>query len=180
MAYQVRSQDWLARHARSQPRTIALIDLGNGRELTYAMLNERAERLAVVLGETFGIVAGDRLAILSENTSNIFEVQFACWKLGAAYVPLNWRLARPELEFIVRDCAPKLLFHDAVREDVAAVLAGSCDIASRICWGGPTTGAADGTDYEHLLASASSLASIHRVGMCLMVAGPFADDGMCT
>ena len=159
MAYQVRSQDWLGRHARSQPGTIALIDLGNGRELTYATLNERAERLAIVLADTFGIVAGDRLAILSENTSNIFEVQFACWKLGAAYVPLNWRLARPELEFIVRDCTPKLLFHDAVREDVAAALARSCDIAWRICWDGATTRAADGADYEDLLASASSFGS---------------------
>ena len=82
----VRSPDWLAYHARSTPDTVAVVDLGTGRRFTYAELNDRAERLATVLSVDFGIGAGDRVAIYSQNTTNTFEVQFACWKLGAAYV----------------------------------------------------------------------------------------------
>ena len=54
---------------------------------------------------------GDRVAVLSKNVSNIFEVQFACWKPGAVFVPLNWRLAVPELAYIVGDCAPTVMLH---------------------------------------------------------------------
>ncbi len=46
---------------------------------------------------------GDRLAILAKNSSEYFEFQFACFKLGAMMLPLNWRLAQPELLFILND-----------------------------------------------------------------------------
>ena len=117
----VRSPDSLAYHARSRPDVTAVIDLGTRRRFNYEQLNERAERLATGLSHHFGVTAGDRVAIYSQNNSNTFEVQFACWKLGAAYVPFNWRLAIPELEFIARHCTPRVLFHEAdiVRHCVA-------------------------------------------------------------
>jgi len=52
------------------------------------------------------------LAVLALNTTDTLEVQFACGRLGAAFVPLNTRLVVPELEYIVDDAAPKAIVHD--------------------------------------------------------------------
>jgi fatty-acyl-CoA synthase len=75
-------------------------------------------------------------------------VHFACWRLGAAFVPLNWRLALPELEFILSDCNPKVLLHEAGLGESAEHLAAATRIAHRISWGGSFPGSAD---YESLL-----------------------------
>ena len=55
------------------------------------------------------------------NDTDVFELQFACRRLGAIFLPLNWRLAVPELEFIAKDAGPVVLIHgeefaDAARE----------------------------------------------------------------
>ena len=48
--------------------------------------------------------------------------------LGAIFVPLNWRLAGPELQGIIGDCTPKLLVYDAEFADRALALAEACKI----------------------------------------------------
>ena len=155
----VRSPDWIAHHARYRPDVLAMVDLGTDRKFTYAQLHDRSERLAGALSRRFGIGAGDRVSILSQNNTNCFEVQFACWRLGAAYVPLNWRLAKPELEFILADCTPKVLFHEAGFADSAAIVAASTGVRQRISWDAPSEAAAD---YEEVLASAAGSFPHHR------------------
>ena len=81
-------------------------------------MNDRTSRLAIALRSEFGINRGDRVAVLAENDSNTFEVQFACWKLGAIFVPLNWRLTIPELKYIVSDADPSLIIHDDAYRDI--------------------------------------------------------------
>lgn len=144
------SFDWLAHHARNRPTKTAVIDLGTERQFTYAEVNERTERLAAALAATFHVKPGDRVAVLSKNTSNIFEVQFACWKLGAIFVPLSWRLAVPELEYIVNDCTPSVVIHgDEFREQAVQLT----QVSHRVAW----DEGADGVDeYEALLATTSS------------------------
>ena len=66
------------------------------------------ECLAVYLRDC-GITQGDRVALLSPNHICYLDLLFACGQLGAICVPLNWRLASSELEYIVRDCQPSLL-----------------------------------------------------------------------
>ncbi len=159
MATPVYSPDWVAYHARGRPDRTAIVDLGTDRRLTYAELDDRAGRLAVGLAERFGVSSGDRVAFHSHNHANVFELQFACWRLGAAYVPLNWRLARPELEFIVGDCAPRVLLHDDADPGMAASVASSCGVEARISWGVRSDGA---TDYEELLGSVTDTAIPHH------------------
>ena len=65
---------------------------------------------------------GDRVAVLAHNSSDLFEIQFACARLGAVFVPMNWRLTVPELSFIVGDCTPVVLIHDAEFGDAALEL----------------------------------------------------------
>ena len=116
--------DWIAFHARRTPAKLATLDLGTGRRLTYRELDDRVARLAAHLREGCGVQAGDRVAVLAQNTVDVFEVQFACWRLGAIMNPLNWRLAPPELEFITGDSEPSVIVHDAEFAEVAARLPG--------------------------------------------------------
>jgi fatty-acyl-CoA synthase len=104
--------DWIQRHAERTPEKLALVDAHTGRELTYAQLNRRANRGASFLQDTLGIQPGDRVSILAKNSSDYYEVLFACSKMGAILNTLNWRLTVPELAFILNDCAPRVLIYE--------------------------------------------------------------------
>ena len=101
--------DWLGRREQLTPSKTALIDASDGARYSYAQLNARANRVARLLRDRFGVVKGQRVAILAENCVEYLDVLFACGKLGAVLAPLNWRLAAPELAYIVSDCAPSVL-----------------------------------------------------------------------
>ena len=103
--------DWVEQHADIRPDKVALIDDGRDLEITYGELGDRVRRVAAWLVAQ-GVGRGDRVAFLAENTTDIFEVLFACERIGAILVPLNWRLAVPELQFIVHDCTPTVLLHE--------------------------------------------------------------------
>ncbi len=152
------SFDWIAHHATNRPNARASIDLATGREFTYAQMNDRTSRLAHALSTEFGVGHGDRVAVLANNNTNSFEVQFACWKLGAIFVPLNWRLTIPELVFIVGDAAPTVMVHDNEFADTAATLAVTPGIAHLMCWD-PVEPSSAGkvADYEELLRTVEPL-----------------------
>jgi len=104
--------DCIAHHAMRQPHALAAVDLATGRRHSYQAFDDRIARLAGSLRSQFGIAQGDRIAVLAPNTTDTFEVQFACGRIGAIFVPLNWRLANAELKAILADCQPALLVHD--------------------------------------------------------------------
>lgn len=120
--------DGVAQNANRQPDKLAAIDLATGRRLTYRMFDDRIARLAGSLQERFGVRAGDRVAVLAPNGTDTFEVLFACGRLGAIFVPLNWRLANPELAVIIGDCAPTVLIYDQDFTDQADALLRRCEI----------------------------------------------------
>jgi fatty-acyl-CoA synthase len=104
--------DWLAYYAEFDPGRLAAVDLATGRWLTYGQLDERATRLATGLRDQCGIAPGDRVGFLAQNSTDHFETLFACWKLGAIFVPLNWRLAAAELRAVIDDAEPGVIIHD--------------------------------------------------------------------
>jgi fatty-acyl-CoA synthase len=106
------ASDWIAFHADRTPDKLAMVDQGTGRRFTYAEFDNRAARLAGYLRAAWGVEPGDRVAILAKNSTDYFEVEFACIKLGAIMLPLNWRLAAPELSFIINDAAPTGLIYE--------------------------------------------------------------------
>ena len=118
----VKVYDWVAYHARQSPDRMAMIDLHSKRTFTYGQMQDRTARLANALAGNFGVGKGDRVAALSNNTTDCLEMEFACLKLGAVYVPLNWRLSVPELEYIVSDAEPNVLVHEDVFSDAANAL----------------------------------------------------------
>ncbi len=114
--------DWLAKRAELTPNKLALVDAATGRQFTYAQFHERASRFAEFLRDEWQVGAGERVAILAPNCAEIFETLYGCAKVGAILVPLNWRLALPELEFIMRDAASCALIYDLQFAEVARVL----------------------------------------------------------
>jgi fatty-acyl-CoA synthase len=79
-------------------------------ELTKGEFNVRINRLSHAFQE-FGIKKGDRVAVLMGNSNIFLEILFALSKIGGIMVPLNFRLATPELEFILNDSEPIMLIY---------------------------------------------------------------------
>ena len=104
--------DWLAYFAEFDPGRLAAVDLATGRWLTFGQLDDRATRLATALRERFAVEHGDRVGLLAQNSTDHFETMFACWKLGAIFVPMNWRLSPHETAAIVGHCQPRVVLHD--------------------------------------------------------------------
>jgi long-chain acyl-CoA synthetase len=83
---------------------------GNTR-LTWNEFEERTDALARGLA-AFGVQRGDRVAVLMLNCHCYLELYYACARMGAVIVPLNIRLARPEIVFILNDSETKVLVVD--------------------------------------------------------------------
>ncbi len=143
------AEDWIRYHAGYAPDRMAMIDLNSGRSFTYADMQDRVQRLALHLLNVFHVRKGDRVAVLSKNDSDVFEIQFACRRLGAIFVPLNWRLADVELNYICQDATPALLLYGSEFGETARKLGEGCDIRGKICLGN-----GQHSDYETGIAEA--------------------------
>lgn len=118
----MRHYDWLSYHARTRADQLCWSDLHSGRAFTFAEAEDRSKRLAAHLSRNCGVARGDRVAVLAMNSTDVMEINAACAKLGAIFLPLNWRLAAPEIDYILSDAAPKVLIHDSAMADLTAGL----------------------------------------------------------
>ena len=83
------------------------------RPVTYKEINDNANRVANLLKE-MGIKKGDRISVMLLNCPEFIEIYFAAAKLGLIFVPLNFRLVGPEIEYQLNDSGARLfVFHDA-------------------------------------------------------------------
>jgi fatty-acyl-CoA synthase len=96
----------------------ALVDRARGERLTYPELDAAADRWAALL-RAQGVGRGDRVGTLAGNRSELVAAFFACGRIGAALVPLNWRLAAPELAPILADARPRVVLGEARWRDRA-------------------------------------------------------------
>ncbi|HYZ64113.1 MAG TPA: AMP-binding protein [Acetobacteraceae bacterium] len=94
--------------------------------LSYAALTRRAGAAAAALAG-MGVGRGDRVAVLALNHPETLVLLLACARLGAMLLPLNWRLAGPELEWIRADARPRVLFADDLH---AGVLEGALPLGA--------------------------------------------------
>ena len=114
--------DWLQKRQEISPDKIALVDVETDREWTYSQINDRASRFARFLQEEWKLKKGDRIALLAYNSSDYIEMLYGSAKVGVILVCLNWRLALPELEYIMKDCSPSGLIYSPDFEDKANTL----------------------------------------------------------
>ncbi len=117
--------------------------------LTYGALAVRVAALAASLARR-GVKPGERIALLDRNSFRTMEVHFACAALGAVLVPLNVRLARLEVERVLAQTEPVLVFAPA------SFTASIGDGFSTVSWndGDPLQ---TSSDYESLLAEPAPL-----------------------
>jgi len=126
---------WVARHGALRPDAPALAD-GERVHATWAALAARIASAAAGLRD--GLAAGDRVAIVMHNRPEYLEALFAIWHAGLVAVPVNARLHRDEIAYILEHSGASLVLSDA--EHAADV-------------DGATTLIAPGSQWDTLLAS---------------------------
>lgn len=144
--------DWIKRHAERTPDKLALVDAHTGKTYTYLDLNQRANRFASYLVDGLGLQQGDRISVLAMNSSDYYEILFGCGKAGVVLNTLNWRLAPPELEYIINDCQPRLLIYEPEFQGAVDQLEGQIDPETCLVLG--ELAPDDLQTYEQALASA--------------------------
>ncbi|WP_181805485.1 acyl-CoA synthetase [Streptomyces shenzhenensis] len=134
---------WPARRARKTPHRTALVSGGHSAD--YRTLYTRTTRLAHAL-RARGIRRGDRVGYLGPNHPAYLETLFAAGTLGAVFVPLNTRLAGPEIAYQLADSGAKALLYSPSHAGLVAGLPGTSDVRTYV---------EVGAEYEELLAAAA-------------------------
>ncbi len=80
-----------------------------GEDITFAEFDRRSDQVANGL-IALGVKPGDRVATLAKNSAAFFEIMLGTMKAGAVIVPVNWKLAPPEVAWITDDCEAEVLF----------------------------------------------------------------------
>lgn len=149
--------DWLSSHADRTPHRTALVNTATGTERTYETVDERASRFSRALTDELDIDSGERVAVLSRNSPTYIEALYGCAKAEALYVALNWRLAPPELEYIVDDADPSVLLYDPEFSEAVEHIRETADIDHFVQLPDPTGAStpaplsADDLEYESVL-----------------------------
>ena len=140
---------WISRRARRTPDRVAIVH--EGRASTYLGLHERVSRLAGAL-RGLGVGRGVRIAYLGPNHQAYLETLFAAGTLGAVFVPLNMRLAGPELAHHLTDSGSSVLVYAPAQAAVLASIRTDLVLRHVVALAEPGEGE---HDYEELLASAA-------------------------
>ncbi len=107
--------------AEKRPDGIALEQ--EGKMVTYGELDEITRRLITVFTD-HGLTTGDRIAYLGKNSIHYCQLYLAAARMGAVMVPIGWRLASPEIAYILNDTGATLIFPEEAFEDTIGGLLG--------------------------------------------------------
>jgi acyl-CoA synthetase (AMP-forming)/AMP-acid ligase II len=129
--------------ARRYPNKTALVSEEN--RLTYREFNRRVNCLADSLMK-LGLAAGDKVAVLSRNNIEMFEICFAAAKTGMVWVPVNFRLVPSELKFVLNDAEIGILFVGDTFKDQVEVIRNEITVPHIVDIGAP---------YEEMIRSGS-------------------------
>ncbi|MFZ4721398.1 MAG: AMP-binding protein, partial [Ilumatobacteraceae bacterium] len=134
--------DIIRAHGADRAEHTALIQ--GDRRQTWAELYARAQQVANLLA-AHGVGPQDRVAFLDKNGIEHFEVFYGCALLNAVAVDVNWRLAAPEVEYIVNDAQSKVLVAGPDFEPILDAIAGNLPTVNTILVVG---GSGTYDDYE--------------------------------
>ncbi|MBX7431882.1 long-chain fatty acid--CoA ligase [Mycobacterium sp. Y57] len=160
---------WVSRRAHRSGDRIALID--GDRRITYAEFDRRTDQLARALRD-IGVRQGDRVAALLVNGAAFLETMFASAKLGAVFVPINFRLAPPEVTYLLADSGADVFVWSGELSPLAraAISGEGVRVRTRVVVGGEP---ADGeTDFEEMLAGGEPRAvgiSVAGTDLCCLM-----------
>jgi fatty-acyl-CoA synthase len=141
-------------HAAIDPDRPAVIMAGTGRMLSYGELDERSARLAAAL-RGLGLRPGDVIAVLSDNTAEVFEIYWAALRSGLYITPVNRHLTSSEVAHILADSGAQVLFASAALDALASSAAADVpDLHRRYAFGGAIGGF---DSYRELYGSADRI-----------------------
>ncbi|MDG2091490.1 MAG: AMP-binding protein [Gammaproteobacteria bacterium] len=103
--------DLLGFHALYRADKVVAIDSPRNRHWTYAELDHSCGQCAANL-KNYEVDQGDRVVCLAKNRVELISLHFACARIGAIYVPINWRLSKTEINSLIEDAEPKLIIGD--------------------------------------------------------------------
>jgi acyl-CoA synthetase (AMP-forming)/AMP-acid ligase II len=123
--------------ARRLPERTALV----WREASWnwAELDGRVNALVAAL-KVAGIAKGDRILVQSRNSNQLFESLWATWKLGAVWVPTNFRLTPPEVAYMARQCGARVVIYEDVFPDHADAARAAAAVDLVVAIGRPRPG----------------------------------------
>jgi fatty-acyl-CoA synthase len=124
---------WLAKRRLRSPEKAALID-NEGSVITYRQFADGADRVSAVL-QGWGIGKGDAVAYLGENSPEFLQTMFGAVQIGAVFVPVNTRLAVPEIAHVLTDSGARVLIHDQALAERAIQSAGVAGTARVVATG---------------------------------------------
>ncbi len=142
---------WIERHADFTTDKPAI--RFQGAAIGYAEFAGRIARLAAMLEHGLGIRPGDRVAYLGFNSPENLDLVFACARIGAMVLPLNWRLAAPEHLYILGNAEPNALLAEPGYCDHVDSIRDALGEMAFVRYGGTVPG---WRDYHALLDDAAS------------------------
>mgnify|MGYP006285016045 CR=1 FL=1 len=138
---------YITRAARHYPQNTAAVF--EGKAFTYAELNKRTDAFAKAL-KNLGIEKGDRIGILQKNSHCFLETFFACFKIGACAIPMNFRLHPDEVAYHLNDArAVAIVFSGDFKEGVKGIAEKASHTKHHICLQNPLDGQ---LDYEKMVS----------------------------
>lgn len=137
------------------------------RAWTWAECLERVRKLAGAL-QSLGVKNGDPVGVLMLNGFRYFELYFGVLWAGGVLVPLNTRLAPPELIFQLNDCRAKVLIIDDHFVQMLEAFRGKLDTVSQIVHAGDNAPPDGIKSYEDLLAASKPVEDAGRGGQDIM------------
>ncbi len=123
-----------------------------GKRFTYTQLNERCNRLANALS-SMGVKKGDRVAIMQVNCNQYVEAYFATARLGAIFVPLNFRAKEDEISYMLQNAEARVMLVGDRYLDLVEKIRSAVKVRTYISLDKPAKGF---LFYEEVLSSASS------------------------
>jgi fatty-acyl-CoA synthase len=142
---------WIAHRAAWSPEKIAT--RFEGRETSYAEMEACVARLAGALRDDLGVGQGDRVAHLGYNSDHLLHLLFACARVGAILVPLNWRLTAHEHGYQISDCGPSVILVEPDWHGHVDGIRGQFPDVRAVAYGGAPSD--DWQSYDDLIGAAS-------------------------
>ncbi|WP_258105819.1 class I adenylate-forming enzyme family protein [Marinoscillum sp. MHG1-6] len=105
-------KDWISKWAQLTPHNVAVEECETGRSLTYMECNERAENLSGHLIQNYELKTGDRVMVLAEHALEYVILFSMMQKTGITLVPINYRLANSEINYLIQNCNPTLFISE--------------------------------------------------------------------
>ena len=134
---------YLTESARRHPDEIGFV--WGERTWTWAEMEARSAAFAAALQGRFGLQKGDRLLVQSANNNQMFEAMFACWRIGAVWVPANFRQSPEDIAFLAQSSQARGMLCEAAFPEHAA----ACDGLGFVIG----IGEGLGESYEALIAA---------------------------